>query len=178
MIRPARFPTGPARTAALAGALLALLAGCGADGPVIRRDFGAVAPPGAPPGTCWDKTIQPAVIETVTEHVLVSPATATSPAEYRTETAQRIVADRQESWFETVCPGDLTPELVASLQRALAARRAYGGAVTGRLDAPTREALRAWQAAEGRDSAALGLDTARELGLVAVPRLDADTATE
>ena len=172
MIRPARFPTGPARTAALAGVLLAVLAGCGADGPAIRRDFGAKAPPGAPPGTCWDKTIRPAVIETVTEQVRVTPATATSPAEYRTETAQRIVEDRQESWFETVCPDALTPEFIASLQRALAARQAYGGAVTGRLDAPTRQALRAWQAAKGRDSATLSLDTARELGLAAVPRPD------
>lgn len=170
MNRPARSPSGPVRVAALAGLVVALLAGCGGPMPEFRRDFGAVAPPGAPPGTCWDKTTQPAVIETVTEQVVVPPVRDGQPAEYRTETSQRIVEDRQESWFETLCPDDMTPELIASLQRALAARQAYRGEITGRLDAPTRRALRVWQAAKGRDSATLSLDTARELGLVAVAR--------
>lgn len=34
----------------------------------------ALAPVGAPPGTCWGKIPTPAVVETVTEQILVTPA--------------------------------------------------------------------------------------------------------
>ena len=60
---------------------LALLANCTAQtGGYQAPEFGA-APPGAPDGTCWGRLETPAVIETVTEQVLVQPAVLVSAAE-------------------------------------------------------------------------------------------------
>lgn len=133
-------------------------------------------PPGAAPGTCWGKSISPAVIETVTEQVLVQPAEITTdgivvrPAIYKTETLQRIVKERRETWFEAPCPDQLTGELIASVQRALNVRGLYRGRITGIMDAKTRAAIRRYQEPQGLDSGILALETARQLGLIAVER--------
>jgi len=130
-------------------------------------------PPGAEPGTCWGRDVTPALVETVTEQVIIQPpeidssgALRASPV-YRTETRQRILREREEIWFRTPCDAELTPELVETLQRALGARGHYQGPVTGRMDAPTRRAVRAFQRAQGMDSGLLSLNAARQLGLVA-----------
>lgn len=133
-------------------------------------------PPGARPGSCWGKSIRPAVIETVQEQILVQPAemlgdgTIVTPAIYRTETQQRIVTARRETWFETPCPEDLTPEFISSVQRALQVRGAYRGPITGEMDARTRAGIRRYQSANGLDSGILSLETGRQLGLVSVGR--------
>lgn len=155
-----------------------LLSGCaaslsGVGEPDIVQTL-AEAPPGAAPGTCWGKVVTPAVIETVTDQIMLQPAemlddgTILAPAIYKTETRQAIVQERQVTWFETPCASDLTPEFVASLQRALQARDAYRGPVTGLMDARTRAAVRRYQAPEGLGSGILSLAAARRLGLVAV----------
>lgn len=132
------------------------------------------APDGAPADTCWHRNISPAVIETVTDQVLVQAeqrneqGQVTSPAIFRTVTRQEIVQPRRESWIETPCPDQITPGFIASLQRALAVRGYYKGAINGRMDGPTRIALRRYQKEVGLDSSALSLATARQLGLVAV----------
>ncbi|NDW47358.1 peptidoglycan-binding protein [Ruegeria sp. PrR005] len=141
--------------------------------PEVSR-FTEVAPPGAAPGTCWGKHVTPAIIETVTHQVLMQPAevqtdgTVLRPAIYKTETRQQIVRERKETWFETPCQQDMTPEFVASVQRALAARGMYRGAVTGEMDNRTRAAIRRFQKPQGLDSGILSLAAARKLGLVAV----------
>lgn len=166
---------------AAAAALLCALCACQAQSPLGTAEPGVTrlfqpAPPGAAPGTCWGKTETPAVIETVTEQVLVQPTevladgSVTAPPIYRTETRQMIVRERRETWFETPCDDVLTVEFVQSLQRALAARGLYGGPPTGEMDARTRHAVRRFQAPEGLDSGILSLATARRLGLVAVER--------
>lgn len=133
-----------------------------------------VAPPGAAPGTCWGKHVTPAIIETVTHQVLMQPAqvlvdgTVTQPAIYKTETLQQIVRERREIWFQTPCDDLMTPEFVASVQRALAARGLYRGAPSGEMDARTRAAVRRFQEPQGLDSGILSLAAARQLGLVAV----------
>ncbi len=133
-------------------------------------------PADAPPGTCWGKTVSPAVIETVTEQVQVKPAqvnpdgTIGATPVYRSETRQQIVTARVDNWFETPCTEVLTPEFNATLQRALMARGLYAGAITGEMDKATRAAVQALQRQEGPDSAVLSLETARMLGLIAVPR--------
>lgn len=143
--------------------------------PEVTRTSQA-APPGAAPGTCWGKHVSPAVIETVTHQVMVQPAeilsdgTVTQPAIYRTETTQQIVRKRKETWFETPCEDAVTPDFVASVQRALAARGLYRGPITGEMDAGTRAAVRRYQKPEGLDSGILSLAAARKLGLVAVER--------
>ncbi|WP_135501772.1 peptidoglycan-binding domain-containing protein [Roseovarius aestuariivivens] len=167
---------------AATGVLLAVsgLSGCGAPLPlstepelVQRLD---TAPPGAAPGQCWGKDISPAVVETVTEQILLQPAelrsdgTLAEPAIYKTETRQMIVKERQETWFETPCAADHTPEFNASVQRALKARGHYKGMINGQIDARTRAAIRAYQKAQGLDSGILSMAAARQLGLVAVPR--------
>ncbi|OIQ27126.1 MAG: peptidoglycan-binding protein [Alphaproteobacteria bacterium MedPE-SWcel] len=136
---------------------------------------GRAAPPGAPPGTCWDTVIIPARVETVTEQVMIAPPVKSTdgrvlePAVFASETRQEITRPREESYFETPCPEAMTPEYIASLQRALAARGAYGGAITGILDPDTRAAIRAYQRPLGIDSSTLSLRAARDLGLSAVP---------
>lgn len=132
-------------------------------------------PPGAPPGTCWGKIVSPALIETVTEQVLVEPAqlaadgAVVTPAIFRTETRQRIVTERDVTWFETPCPADMTPELIATLQRALAARDLYAGPVTGQIGPDTSAAVQRYQSATGLESPILSLAAARALGLLATP---------
>lgn len=141
---------------------------------VVRTN--AAAPPGAKPGTCWGRVISPATIETVTEQVLIQPAevlddgTVISLAVYRSETQQRIVQERRETWFETPCDAFWTDEFTATLQRALKVRGMYNGAITGALDKRTRAAIRRYQAPQGLDSSILSLAAARKLGLIAVER--------
>lgn len=169
-----RFVAVPAALTALT-----MLAGCQTmqAEPTVTRLF-QPAPPGAAPGTCWGKTETPAVIETVTDQVMVQPAeilsdgSIVSPPVYRTETRQKIVRERRETWFETPCDAVLTPDFVVSLQRALAARGLYRGAETGEMDRATRAAIRRYQAPEGLESGILSLAAARRLGLVAVARED------
>ena len=129
-------------------------------------------PPPGPQGACWQADIRPAVIETVTEQVLVSPEGLAGdgtpiPAVYSTETHQRIVEDRGTVWFRAPCPGEMTPDFVATLQRALKARGLYLLPLTGSLDAPTRDAIRRYQRPRGLDSDHLSLAAARDLGIIA-----------
>lgn len=129
------------------------------------------SPPPARPGECWASAVTPAVIETVTEQVMVAEerrdanGQLISPARFETRTAQRMVQDRETVWFRAPCPDDLTVHFVASLQRALKARGLYGAAVSGVWDAGTAEAVRRLQASRGLDSPTLSLAAARELGL-------------
>ena len=134
-------------------------------------------PDDAPDGSCWGKTVSPAVVETVTEQVQVKPAKVNSDGSigslpvYRTEKRQVIVKSRVDNWFETPCPDAMGPEFVASLQRALQARGGYAGDINGFLDVSTRKAVQLFQLREqGLDSSVLSLKTARVLGLIAIKR--------
>jgi len=93
-----------------------------------------------------------------------------SPSVFRTDTVQVIVEERRELTFEVPCPVVLTPDFIRSMQRALIARGAFQGPVTGEMDAGTLLAIRRWQAARGVPSSVVSLETARMLGLVAVAR--------
>ncbi|HKK86487.1 MAG TPA: peptidoglycan-binding domain-containing protein [Roseovarius sp.] len=162
--------------------LMAALAACQSTLPLTGPNEPEIvqtlqeAPPGAAPGTCWGKDVTPAVIETVTEQVLLQPAqvrgdgTVEEPAIYKTETRQAIVKERRVTWFETPCASVQTPDFVASVQRALKVRGLYRGPVTGKMDARTRAAVRAYQKPEGLDSGILSLAAARRLGLATVER--------
>ncbi|MEM6589221.1 MAG: peptidoglycan-binding domain-containing protein [Pseudomonadota bacterium] len=135
---------------------------------VTSRDM---APPGAPPGTCWGRDATPAVIETVTEQV-VHEEDGTAPV-YETQTSQAIVTPREDTWFERPCDDVMTPEFNASLQRALEARGHYRGPITGRMDGRTRAAIRAYQKPQGLDSGMISLAAARQMGLMQVDLNDA-----
>ena len=160
-------------------AVLASLSACLAptkEPAILRASEVAGAPPNADPNACYARHIVPAIIETVTEQVLVQPPQIDAsgavdyPAIYRTETRQDIVRPRRELWFETLCEEELTPAFIATLQRALTARGFYGGGAHGRFDGPTKRAIRAYQKPQGVDSDVLSLAAARKLGLKEVPR--------
>lgn len=133
-------------------------------------------PPRAEAGACWHAETTPAVIETVTEQVQVTPerlagdGSIATPALYQTRTQQRILAERQAVWFRVPCPDRLDPVFLASLQRALKVRGLYRGAITGSIDPATQRAIRRYQAPQGLDSGTLSLAAARQLGLVAFDR--------
>lgn len=164
-----------AKNAAIPLALLELT-GCVTQGTGPQTVVGVApkAPANAPAGTCWSTTATPATVQTITRQVVVRPATydlegnQVSTTQYKTETRQEIIEDRQETFFETPCDDVLTPAFIASLQRALTARGFYAGIQTGVFDPPTRAAIRAFQQPDGIDSGVLSLAAARKLGLVAV----------
>ncbi|MCJ8138886.1 peptidoglycan-binding domain-containing protein [Falsirhodobacter halotolerans] len=68
--------------------------------------------------------------------------------------------------LQTLCGGDLTPDRVATLQRALAARQMYDGPVDGGMGAATRAAIARYQAVFGRDTGDLTIPAAKALGVI------------
>lgn len=165
------------------GVFLAALAACDTGAPrapesadlsqgVMRLRGPDAAPPPAGPGACWTSDVTPAIIETVSEQVIATPAITDgtgrviSPATYASSSHQRILRDRQTVHIRTPCPADMTPEFVASVQRALKARGYYLAPVTGLMDAPTLDAVRRFQEPLGLDSPVLSLAGAKTLGLV------------
>ncbi len=140
---------------------------------IVITDF-TLGPPGARPGACYGKDVTPAVIEQVTERVLIAPpeigpeGNIIAPAKYEERTSHKVVKGREEIFFETPCPPRWTPDFIASVQRALKARGIYRGAVSGRLDPATRQAIRAFQIQTGLNSGILSTENARTLGLVEI----------
>lgn len=173
---------------AWAGGVAALgLVACGPGAPppvappVTAPAFDAAlvtAEPAPAPGQCWHRMGRPALFETVTEQVLVTPerrdagGQVVAPAVFRTETRQSELRPRQQVWFRIPCRAEVDSEavFVASLQRALKARGLFGGAVSGEMDDETEAAVLRYQAANGLESGVLSLAAAQALGLVAVPR--------
>ncbi len=157
---------------------LLLLSACGSPQSVSREAQGPDGPP--PPaeqmedGTCRARDITPAIYEQVMGEVQVVQAeiaedgTVIRPPIYRKAPVPRVVEERSEITFEAPCPDQMTPQFIASVQRALAARGHFSGNVTGTLDAPTTAAIREYQSERGLASAQLSLETARALGLIAV----------
>jgi len=134
-------------------------------------------PPNARPGACHIRYTAPALIETVTEQVIVQPEKRgvdvqtgqpiiISPAIYRTETVQKIIRARHEAWAEIICAKDLTVVFIQTLQRALTARGHYQGPITGALDEPTKRAVRKVQKSQGINSPEITHELAENYGLV------------
>jgi peptidoglycan hydrolase-like protein with peptidoglycan-binding domain len=91
-----------------------------------------------------------------------------SPAQYGTTRTQTIAKPRSVTKIDAVCPEDLTPEFIASLQRAFQARILFSSAITGSFDAPTRRAIMNFQSVRGVESTTVTKATAQELGLVVI----------
>ena len=130
--------------------------------PGMVRSF-ADLPAEAPEGSCW-------TVDTVRLASPAHDASTTGEVINAAKIDEPLAEDRQEIWFETPCEEDLTPDFVASLQRALAARGGYDAPITGTMDTATRDAIRAYQTAQGLDSATLSLAAAQQLGLIAMDR--------
>ncbi len=148
--------------------VIAPVTNSGSGGVQVTRGVG---PPDADPQSCYGREIVPAVIETVTEQIMVEPeqldrnGNVRRPAVFVTATEQRIVEDREETWFETPCAIEGNPEYIATLQRALSARGHYAGRAHGVMDRATITGIRAYQQPQGLDSGVLSLAAARQLGL-------------
>lgn len=168
----------PPKYISLAAAMLALSA-CSTMELTGIQDMSALEdlrPPDAEPGACYGREVAPAVIETITEQVVVKPATyddsgaVLTPTSYRTDTVQRIVSDRENIWFKTPCADQKVDDFAASVQRALRVRGLYAGRITGQFDWATHRAIRKYQAPRGLDSGQLSLASARALGLSKIDR--------
>lgn len=129
-------------------------------------------PPNSDPDDCWGRVTTPAVIETVTNQILLQPAQIGSDGQirsmavYKTETSQQIVKERQDLWFETICATEQTPEFISSVQRALQVRGVYRGPINGQMTSRTLRAIRAYQTPQGLESSILARAAARKLGLI------------
>ncbi len=86
-------------------------------------------------------------------------------ARYSTSSAAPANGVIEETAFRVPCPETVNSVFVSSLQRALQARDYYRGPITGQPDSATRDAVRAFQRANGFDSPILTLETAQRLGL-------------
>ena len=173
----------------LSGVSVLLLAACQQGPPVISLPVGETemisvqtkAPAKKAAGVCWAKDSTPALVETVTEKVLVSPAgrttvaspdgaptyqTVNKPAVYKTVTRPKIIKPRADFWFQVPCDDMMTRDFIGSLQRALKSRGLYRGALSGVMDAKTRKSVRWFQKRHGLNSAILSFDAARQLGLI------------
>lgn len=112
----------------------------GVDATHARIETASLALPASPDKACWARY-----------SVTVGAASSTGVIE--------------EVAFRVPCPENVTEVFVASLQRALQVRDYYHGPITGRPDSATRDAVRAFQRANGFDSPILTLETAQKLGL-------------
>lgn len=132
-------------------------------------------------GSCWATESLPAIYEQVPGEIQVVQAelaedgTVIRPPIYRKTNVPRVVRPRSSLQFEAPCPPVLTPEFIASLQRALSARAYYSDTINGAWDQATRAAVRLYQSERGLNSDKLSLETARALGLVAVVLEEAQT---
>ncbi|RWR30678.1 peptidoglycan-binding protein [Sinirhodobacter populi] len=89
-----------------------------------------------------------------------------TPPEAPDQCAGTVEVSGSSRWFSSLCAKDLTPEMILSLQRALAARGDYEGAPDGRPGARTDAAVLAYQSARGLPSAVLSTRAAQQMGLI------------
>ena len=178
------------------------LSACAAPGPTIESPDVArlieskeltsnpTPPAAAETNACYGVDASPAEVRTVIDYyssrtpepnsVMLEPAeyapdgTMLYPPVYK-RIRQEISKEREDLWLETPCANALTPDSVASLQRALNARGYYDGPADGRLTEQTRDAIRSYQQTLGLDSAVLSIEAARQLGLTAYPVNDPES---
>lgn len=125
-------------------------------------------------GRCFSFDPGPPTFETITQQVIAVPeqraadGSVTQPAIFRNVDRQVEVIRENPPRFQVVCPQDLSQNFVASLQRALAARNAYAGAINGLIDDATKTAILQFQAESGTYSSNLAMVTAQSLGLLSI----------
>jgi hypothetical protein len=91
-----------------------------------------------------------------------------SPAQYETTRTQTITKPRSVTKIDAVCPEDMTPEFITSLQRAFQACELFSSTLTGSMDMSTRRAILNFQTVRGVSSATVTKAAAQELGLVVI----------
>ncbi|NCZ64915.1 MAG: peptidoglycan-binding protein [Rhodobacteraceae bacterium] len=123
---------------------------------------------------CYFEKITPAEISTQVEPRLVqsekrnTTGHLVSPAQYEITRTQTIIKPRSVTKIDAVCPEDMTPEFITSLQRAFQARGLFFSTITGAMDTPTRRAILNFQTVRGVSSETVTKATAQALGLVVI----------
>ena len=121
---------------------------------------------------CRAKISQPAIYETVIEKIQTAPPKFSptgrqiAPATYQNRVTQRVLRERDVEWFDTPCKDEVNADLIANLQRALAARGYFNGTITAMMDPDTSAALQRYQAENGLDTATLARQTVEDFGLL------------
>ena len=123
---------------------------------------------------CYFANITPAEISTQVETRLVHPekrntaGQLVSPAQYETTRTQTIPKPRSVTKIDAVCPEDMVPEFITSLQRAFQARELFSSTLTASMDMSTRRAILNFQTVRGVSSETVTKATAQALGLVVI----------
>ncbi|SPF81064.1 peptidoglycan-binding domain-containing protein [Pseudoprimorskyibacter insulae] len=162
-------------------ACLAFIALSACDQPAATTAPAATAEPAqtetqptATGAVCWASKVVPAEYGYVMGQVQVVQAEraadgrVVTPPVYRNQPVPKVVKPRSEIRFQTPCPDQQTPQFIATLQRALFARGYYKGRINGQMDKPTRDAILHYQQRQGLNSDQLSMDTARDLGVLAI----------
>jgi hypothetical protein len=110
----------------------------------------------------------PAEYRTIKVRKLVEPARENRiqiPAQYETVTQRAQVSEERLEWRPVLCQTNTTPELIASLQRALAEAGHSPGPIDGRLGPQTLSAVQAFQRKKGLARGGVTLATLDALGV-------------
>lgn len=173
------MPAEMIKTTLLLSSLLVLCACAQSERPAVARmnvterlSSVSAPPPDARGDSCWGVEETPAVIEETVQSIVLQPAqmtadgTVLSPPVTKQEVQQKIIRERKETWFETLCEDELTPDFIASLQRALIARGLFDGEIDGTMTSQLGFSIRRYQGPQGLDSSILSRAAARQMGLV------------
>lgn len=109
----------------------------------------------------------PAVYEDVEVQRLVTPErqeTAVIPATYKTVEKRTVTGGGTVEWREVLCDSNATPEKIAEVQRALAAK-GYEVQADGAFGPATLRAMEAYQTANGLPVGYLTISTVESLGV-------------
>ena len=123
---------------------------------------------------CYFEKITPAEISTQVEPRLVqsekrnTTGHLVSPAQYEITRTQTIIKPLSVTKIDAVCPEDMTPEFITSLQRAFQARELFSSTLTASMDMSTRRAILNFQTVRGVSSETVTKATAQALGLLVI----------
>ncbi len=87
------------------------------------------------------------------------------PAQYETVSRRTKVSETRMEWRPVLCETNTTPELIASVQRALRESGLNPGPIDGRLGPQTMTAVRSYQQKKGLATGGLTLSTLDALGV-------------
>jgi len=110
---------------------------------------------------------EPLPVTTGTDQPQTSVPSPTSQNQQRSYCHETDTNDRP---IAIVCPPDQTPEFIASLQRAFAARRLYSGDISGSWTPATVRSMRDFQSARAITTQSPSVAMAQELGLLPIDR--------
>ncbi len=110
----------------------------------------------------------PAEIKKVMVRELVRPATKKEikiPAEYTTVTRQRLIAPEKIMWQRVLCPADMTPTMLTTIQNKLKEKGVDPGEVNGQLTDATKAAVTQYQTQHNLAQGGLTYELLKHLGI-------------